>query len=87
MIQRTALVLAFLFCTTMLAPEARPAQDPTAIRSDLERMHILLSQMQKNAAFVSHGDTPLKQQFELEIEMCQVLLSDMEGKINAQGSR
>jgi hypothetical protein len=53
------------------------------ISSDIERMHVLLSQMQKNAAFVSAGETPLKHEFELEIEMWQILLADMEKKANA----
>ena len=94
MIHRTALVLAFLFCTTALAPsvapEARAARQAATTRdlqTDLERMHALLSQMQKNAAFVSPGYTPLKHQFELEIEMWQILLNDMDGKVSAQGSR
>lgn len=94
MIHRTALVIAFLFCTTALAPsvgpEARTAQETATTRdlqTDLERMHALLSQMQKNAAFVSPGYTPMKHQFELEIEMWQILLNDMEGKIDSRTPR
>jgi hypothetical protein len=94
MIQRTALVIAFLFCTTALAPSAAPkariAQETGAakdVQSDLERMHALLSQMQKNAAFVSQGYTPMKHQFELEIEMWQLLLQDLDNKVSGQASR
>jgi hypothetical protein len=43
-------------------------------------MQILLGQMQRNVAFVSAGDTPLKHQLQLEIEMWQILLRDMEKK-------
>jgi hypothetical protein len=50
-------------------------------------MNALLGQMQKNAAFVSAGDTPLKHQFELEIEMWQLLLRDMEKKVDEQKLR
>lgn len=94
MIHRTALVVAFLFCTTALAPsvspEPRVTQEAGAtkdLQSDLERMRALLSQMQKNTAFVSQGYTPLKHQFELEIEMWQLLLNDMEGKVDARNPR
>ena len=50
------------------------------LRSDIEKMQILLGQMQRNVAFVSAGDTPLKHQLQLEIEMWQILLRDMEKK-------
>ena len=56
------------------------------VSADLAKMHVLLGQMQRNAAFVSPGDTPLKHQFELEIEMWQLLLRDMERKLAAQQS-
>ena len=54
------------------------------LKTDLERMRALLGQMQKNVAFVSPGDTPLKHQFQLEIEMWQLLLNDMEKKTNQE---
>jgi hypothetical protein len=50
-------------------------------------MQVLLGQMQRNVAFVSTGDTPLKHQFELEIEMWQLLLRDMEKKADEQKLR
>ena len=53
-------------------------------RADLAKMQTLLGQMQRNVAFVSPGDTPLKHQFQLEIELWQLLLRDMEKKLNAQ---
>lgn len=53
-------------------------------RATLAKMRVLLGQMQRNVAFVSAGDTPLKHQFELEIEMWQILIADMEQKLNAQ---
>lgn len=57
------------------------------MKADLLRMHALLTQMQKNAAFVSPGDTPLKHEFELEIEMWQVLLRDMDRQVDATTDR
>ena len=59
----------------------------TDLRTDLDKMHSLLGQMQRNVAFVSIGDTPLKHQFELEIEMWQLLLRDMERKVDEQKPR
>jgi hypothetical protein len=61
-------------------PSAGGAIQQKELKSDLERMRILLGQMQRNVAFVSPGDSPLKHQFELEIEMWQLLLQDMENK-------
>lgn len=72
----------------MTAPEPRTSQyastDTNDPKADLAKMRALLGQMQRNVAFVSAGDTPLKHQFELEIEMWQLLLRDMEKKLNAQ---
>ena len=98
MTRRMAILMVVLFCTTALTPKAvrespggHTAQvagaDAKDLKTDLERMHSLLSQMQKNAAFVSQGDTPLKHEFELEIEMWQILLQDMEKKLNSPDSR
>jgi hypothetical protein len=71
-------------------PESRSDQTTagrTDFRTDLDKMHVLLGQMQRNVAFVSNGDTPLKHQFELEIEMWQLLLRDMEKKADEQKPR
>jgi hypothetical protein len=68
-------------------PGNRTSASQTDLRTDLDKMNALLGQMQKNAAFVSAGDTPLKHQFELEIEMWQLLLRDMEKKVDEQKLR
>jgi hypothetical protein len=69
-------------------PEPRTSQyadtDANDPKADLAKMQVLLGQMQRNVAFVSTGDTPLKHQFQLEIEMWQHLLRDMERKLNTQ---
>jgi Flp pilus assembly protein TadB len=49
-----------------------------AMQADLRRMRALLEQMQNNLGFVQSGATPLKHQFELEIEMWRALLGHME---------
>lgn len=97
MTKRLAALLTILFCATAFTTETSRANSqiggPSAtnevgdLNHDLERMNNLLLQMQKNAAFVSHGDTPLKHQFELEIEMWQILIQDMQKKINASEAR
>jgi len=69
-------------------PEPQTAQSANADandpREELAKMRTLLGQMQRNVAFVSAGDTPLKHQFELEIEMWQLVLRDMEKKLNSR---
>ena len=96
-------VITLLFCTTtfICAQSARDAASNSAdkaqtapqeteakdLKTDLDKMHILLEQMQRNVAFVSPGDTPLKHQFQLEIEMWQLLIRDMEKKATVQETR
>jgi hypothetical protein len=65
------------------AQTSRSNEANSTLKTDLERMRILVGQMQRNVAFVTAGDTPLKHQFELEIEMWQLLIRDMEKKMNA----
>jgi len=68
------------------AQPARPATDADAdaMRADLAHMRVLVGQMQRNIAFVDSGLTPLKHQFELEIEMWNVLINDMQRRLNAR---
>ena len=69
------------------APQAAAAAadpDVEAMRTDLARMRNLVGQMQRNLGFVDSGLTPLKHQFELEIEMWNVLINDMQRRLNAR---
>ena len=72
-------------------PQARATtstdSDADAMRADLARMRNLVTQMQRNLGFVDSGLTPLKHQFELEIEMWNVLINDMQRRLNAQSER
>ena len=61
-----------------------PKTNSSDPRPNLAKMRVLLGQMQRNVAFVSAGDTPLKHQLELEIEMWQNLIAEMEQQPNAQ---
>lgn len=71
--------------TTSIVQRSATIQPPVDLKSDLEKMRVLIEQMQRNVAFVSAGDTPLKHQFQLEIEMWQLLLRDMDRKIDESG--
>ena len=71
----------------LIAAQNSSTSNPAEIKTDLERMQVLLGQMQRNVAFVSAGDTPLKHQFELEIQMWQLLIRDMEKKTQGIASR
>ena len=61
-------------------PESHDGQSAD-LKSDVQRMRVILGQMQSNLAFVQNTTTPLKHQFELEIEMWQVVLDEMEHRI------
>ncbi len=56
-------------------------QEVEALRADIKRMRVLLNQMQVNLAFVQTSDTPLKHEFDLNNEMWQILLGDMERRV------
>ena len=58
-----------------------------ALRADLERMKALVQQMESNLAFVDTTQSPLKHQFQLEIDMWNTVISEMERKINATNAR
>jgi hypothetical protein len=58
-----------------------PAEDLQALREDITRMKALVQQMQSNLAFVDTTQSPLKHQFQLEIEMWQTLITDMERRL------
>jgi hypothetical protein len=72
------------------APEAqRPSvrnDDVQALRQDVTRMKALVQQMQSNLAFVDTTQSPLKHQFQLEIEMWQTLITEMDHRLD-QASR
>ena len=57
------------------------SNDVEQMRADLDRLKAVLNQMRTNLAFVQTSQTPLKHQFELEIEMWRVMLGDMERRV------
>jgi len=60
------------------------ADEQQALRDDLKRMRALVQQMETNLAFVDSSQTPLKHQFQLEIDMWRTLINQMERRL--QGS-
>ncbi len=66
-----------------ISPEAHPANTDQlrAMHADAKKMRVILNQMRTNLAFVQNTQTPLKHQFELEIDMWQTLLDQMDRRI------
>ena len=62
------------------APGQRAADD---LRQDIQKMKALVQQMEMNLAFVDTTQSPLKHQFQLEIDMWKTVISEMERKLNA----
>lgn len=56
-------------------------QEIQALTNDITRMRSLVRQMEMNLAFVQTTQTPLKHQFELEIDMWRVVLDGMERRV------
>lgn len=89
----TSVVLSAQQTPHKAAPENKPsncdcghalsAQEAHAMREDLERMKALVQQMQTNLAFVDTTQSPLKHQFQLEIDMWQALITNMERRLAA----
>jgi hypothetical protein len=57
------------------------------LQADLARMRGIVEQMQTNLAFVASPQSPVKHQFELEIDMWQVLIEQMNRKLKAASGR
>jgi hypothetical protein len=68
-----------------ISPEGRSLTvDPSqlaALQADAKKMRVMLDQMRTNLGFVATSATPLKHQFELEIDMWQMLLDQMDRRI------
>jgi GTP1/Obg family GTP-binding protein len=54
------------------------ANDAQALRDDIKRMRALVGQMESNLAFVDTTQSPLKHQFQLDIDMWNVVINQME---------
>ena len=54
------------------------ANDAQALRDDIRKMRALVAQMQTNLAFVDTTQSPLKHQFQLDIDMWNIVINQME---------
>ena len=61
---------------------SRPDHDDVAqLRAEVQRLKILLNQMRTNLAFVQSSQTPLKHQFELEADAWQLVVEQMDRRL------
>jgi hypothetical protein len=100
---RTTMLLTVLISACLLmtmteaqqpAPQGSTAPDASkdqaeiaAMKADLKQMRVILNQMANNLAFVSDSQSPLKHQFQLEIEMWQVLMIQMQRRVERMESK
>jgi hypothetical protein len=61
--------------------------DLEAMKTDLAKMRVLVTQLQNNLGLTTNTTTPLYHQFELEINMWQILIAQMERRINRMEGR
>ena len=61
------------------------ANDTQALRDDVRKMRALVRQMETNLAFVDSAQSPLKHQFQLDIDMWNVLIDQMERRAQGNG--
>jgi hypothetical protein len=55
--------------------------DAQALRDDIKKMRVLVRQMEANLAFVDTTQSPLKHQFQLEIDMWKTVIDHMERRV------
>jgi TolA-binding protein len=58
--------------------------DAQSMQDDIRKMRAIVAQMESNLAFVDNTQSPLKHQFQLEIDMWKALLNQMERRANAR---
>ena len=61
--------------------------DIDQMRVDLQRLKTLVTQMRTNLAFVQTSQTPLKHQFELEVDAWQVMVEQMDRRLKRMEER
>jgi hypothetical protein len=67
--------------STKEAQASDDQDDVTAVKADLAKMRVLVTQMQNNLGLTTNTTTPLYHQFELEINMWQLVIARMERRI------
>lgn len=70
------------------AAAASPGQnDIQQLREDIQRMKNLVQQMEMNLAFVDTTQSPLKHQFQMEIDLWKTVIGQMERRLNSSKTR
>lgn len=57
------------------------ADDAQTLRDDIKKMRALVRQMETNLAFVDNTQSPLKHQFQLDIDMWKMVIDHLERKV------
>jgi len=61
------------------------SDDAQALRDDIKKMRSMVRQMETNLAFVDNTQSPLKHQFQLDIDMWKIVIDHLERRV--QNSR
>ena len=68
---------------TRSATQAARPDEISALRDDIRKMRLLVQQMENNTTFVSDTQSPLKHQFDLNIQMWKLVIGQMERRVDA----
>lgn len=60
------------------SPSSGSTDDLAALKADIAKMRVLVTQMQNNLGVTTTSTTPLYHQFDLQIQMWQLLIAQME---------
>jgi TolA-binding protein len=63
------------------SPGSGSTDDLIAMKADLAKMRVLVTQMQNNLGVTTTSTTPLYHQFDLQIQMWQLLIAQMERRV------
>lgn len=69
---------------SMIQREQDQNDQTQALRNDLARMKSLVQQMEQNLAFVDTTQSPLKHQFQLEIDLWRTTINQMERRLQQE---
>ena len=62
---------------------AARADDAQALREDIKKMRAMVRQMETNLAFVDNTQSPLKHQFQLDIDMWKIVIDHLERRVQS----
>jgi hypothetical protein len=60
---------------------AARSDDAQALRDDIKKMRSMMRQMETNLAFVDNTQSPLKHQFQLDIDMWKIVIDHLERRV------